>query len=581
MRKLSSESWVIIVVALAILNFFVFGIFIVLVVITVPPGGPLRIAAVDTAQPSASAETTAVPSPTLGMVPTFTPMPITPTPLVEGTPTILETVTRSPLTEHTPTASATWTQSPTPTSTPSSTPTQTPTKTRTPTPSSTATATRTPTSTQTSTATATSTATPTRSPTPSRTPTLVVAATPSPTATPTSTRTSTTTPTRTPTATHSATSTPSPTHTTTRTSTPSPSHTRTSTATATATWTATATPSPTVPTATETGEAAPETVEPLSRPSPAPPANVAGASEGGDQIDVAWDPLVNVPGTIYRVYWDMGSGYSMYSLRTSVPDAGFTDSGLRPSTTYRYLITSFDGEIESSPSGVAVETHSWLRLPLAKLTEGGGVHTVAQVTATPQSTASASAPQPSEVILGLMGTNDYVDELGQLRLIGEVHNDMAGNVDQIRVSVTFYDDAGKELETATASALLDLLTPGQRSPFVLVWENPGDWKRYSLRATAHPTTERPKEGLTLVHSYARLDDNGLYHVVGTIKNDGLTTAYYVRVVVCLYDSFGKISNAGFAYATPSRITPGRTASFDSLFEYYPYLAEHVVQIAHR
>jgi hypothetical protein len=208
---------------------------------------------------------------------------------------------------------------------------------------------------------------------------------------------------------------------------------------------------------------------------------------------------------------------------------------------------------------------------------------VARDTATPQSTASApaSAPQPSEVILGLMGTNDYVDDLGQLHLIGEVHNGMAGNVDQIRVSVTFYDDAGNVLETATTSALLDLLTPGQRSPFVLVWESPGEWKRYSLRATARPTMERPEGGLTLVHSYARLDDNGFYHVVGTIKNEGLGTAYYVRVVVCLYDSLGKVSNAGFAYATPSRIPPGRTASFDSLFEYYPYLAEHVVQIAHR
>jgi hypothetical protein len=296
-----------------------------------------------------------------------------------------------------------------------------------------------------------------------------------------------------------------------------------------------------------------------------------------------WDPPADAPGTIYRIYWDMGSGYNVFSLRTSVAGPGFTDKGLAPSTTYRYLITSYDGELESSPASVAVRTHSWLRLPLEKIIEGGSLHAVARHTATPRSTASvaAVAPQPSEVILGLMGTNDYVDDLGQLRLIGEVHNDLSGNVDQIRVSVTFYDDAGKVLETATASSLLDLLTPGQRSPFVFVWEQPGDWKRYSLRATARLTTERPTEGLTLVHSYARLDENGLYHVVGTIKNDGLTTAYYVRVVVSLYDSFGKISNAGFAYATPSRVPPGRTASFDAVFEYYPYLAEPVVQIATR
>jgi hypothetical protein len=88
-------------------------------------------------------------------------------------------------------------------------------------------------------------------------------------------------------------------------------------------------------------------------------------------------------------------------------------------------------------------------------------------------------------------------------------------------------------------------------------------------------------GLTLVHSYARIDENGLYRVVGTLKNDGLTTAYYVSVVVSLYDSFGKISNAGFAHANPSRIPPGTAASFDCPFEHFPYLAEHVVQVAHK
>jgi len=181
--------------------------------------------------------------------------------------------------------------------------------------------------------------------------------------------------------------------------------------------------------------------------------------------------------------------------------------------------------------------------------------------------------------LGLMGSNDYVDDLGNLHLVGEVHNDVQYNVDEIRVRVTFYDDSGDVLESVTGSALLDLLVPGQRSPFVIVWESPGEWKRYSLRATARPTTSRPTEGLTLVHSYARLDENGLYHVVGTLRNDGLTTPYFIRAVISLYDSFGRISNAGFAYARPSRVPPGTAATFDCPFEYYPYQAEHLVQMS--
>jgi len=178
-----------------------------------------------------------------------------------------------------------------------------------------------------------------------------------------------------------------------------------------------------------------------------------------------------------------------------------------------------------------------------------------------------------------MTTTDYVDEVGALHLVGEVHNDTAQSVDQIRVRVTFYDEAGKALETIAGSALLDVLTPGQLSPFVIVWENPPEWKRYSLRASARPTTQRPQEGLTLVHSYARLDDSGLYHVVGTVRNDGLIAADHARVVVSLYDSFGKIANAGFAYVQPTHMPPGTLGRFDCVFEYFTYQAQHMAQIA--
>jgi hypothetical protein len=366
--------------------------------------------------------------------------------------------------------------------------------------------------------------------------------------------------------------TPSPTHTSTRTATPTATHTWTPTATATSR-----------PTATTVTAAPTVTAEVLEGPPAAPPAapaSVSGVGVGGDQIDLTWEAPDPVPGSIYRVYWDMGSGYRMYTLRTSVTESGFSDEGLDPSTVYRYQITTFDGLMESDSVGITVETNSWLRLPLAALRRGASAPTVTAGTPTisPTSSSEPSSAQPSEVVLGLMGTNDYTDDLGSLHIVGEVHNDMIYNVDQIRVRITFYDGAGGVLETITAPALLDLMVPGQAAPFVIVWENPGEWRRYSVRATARRTTERPPEGLTVLHSYARLDDAGLYHVVGTIRNDGLTTANYMRAVVTLYDSFGKVSNAGFAHTEPSRIPPGNIASFDCAFEYFPYQAEHLVQI---
>ena len=326
-----------------------------------------------------------------------------------------------------------------------------------------------------------------------------------------------------------------------------------------------------------------EITDQVSVMAPGAPQGIAGASLGGDQIELSWEPPAGAPGAIFRVYWDKGLGYRMSALKTSLSGSSYVVTGLKPATTYRFLVTTYDGHDESGPVPVVVQTHSWLQLPLVRLTGSGRASIVTHATAIPTSTSSGvqRSIRLSEVTLGLMGANDYVDDLGTLHLVGEVHNDADQYVDQIRVAVTFYDDAGNVLQAVTGSALLDLLGPGQRSPFVIVWEDPGEWKRYSLRASARPTTQRPAEGFTLVYSYARLDEEGFYHVVGTIRNDGLTTADYLQVVVSLYDSFGKIANAGFAYAQPSRIPPGATGSFDCLFEYFPYLAEHVVQIAQR
>lgn len=315
---------------------------------------------------------------------------------------------------------------------------------------------------------------------------------------------------------------------------------------------------------------------------PSPPQDLAGAAIGGDEIRLTWQAVADTPGAIYRIYWDMGLGYNLYRFKTSVRQTRYSESRLQPSTTYRYLVTTFNGHAESRPARASVKTHSWIQIRLLPVVAPTIAVSPVGATATPRpaSPTPPTSAQPSEVMLGLMGTNDYADDLGSLHVIGEVHNDSLYNVDQVRVRITFYGEEGDVLEESTSSALLDLLVPGQRTPFVVLWEEPGDWKRYSLRATGRATTDRPEEGLNILHSYARLDDVGLYHVVGTVRNDGTATTYYVKVTVSLYDSLGRISNANFAHTEPSRIAPGMTASFDCPFDYYPYGAEYSVQLGH-
>lgn len=579
MRKLTTESWVLIIVGLAILNFLVFGSLIVLMIYQIPPRSglmrPTTLVAELTPSAAARVSPTLEPSNTptvpLRIVPTFTSTATAEPPAAESpVETAATSSPASPAAQMSPTlggptlaaAMTTLTSSPTGTHTSSPTPTSSPTHTQTPTPTRTATPSHTP--------TPTSTKTPTRTPSPTRTHT--------PTRTSTPTATSTATPSHTPT--------PTPTHTQTPTKTPTPTHTKTHTPTATHTGTPTSTPTHTstptlTPTALIPSGAAATPLTPPPTLAPEPPRNLIGAAVGADQIDLRWESSADTPGAVYRIYWDKGLGYEMYSLKTTVREARYSHTGLEPSTTYRYLITTFDGRSESPPEAIAVETYSWLYFALFGISPPRTTPTVPGETPTAQPAVRtpAASPEASQVMLGLMGSNDYLDDLGNLHVIGEVHNDTAENVDQVRVTITFYDESGNLLEQTTSSALLDLLVPGQRAPFAVVWQEPADWERFSVRATGRVTTERPAEGLTVVHSYARLDDAGLYHLVGTLRNDGTATAYYVKVVISLYDSLGRISNANVTHAEPLRIAPGMTASFDCPFEYYPYRAKYLVQLA--
>jgi len=177
-----------------------------------------------------------------------------------------------------------------------------------------------------------------------------------------------------------------------------------------------------------------------------------------------------------------------------------------------------------------------------------------------------------------MSSHDYEDDLGFFTIVGEVRNDLQMNVDRVLVGATFYNDSGDVIEEVSTSTMMDVLLPGQRSPFALTLPRPVDLWEYSLRITARPTLEQPLAGLEVVQSHADEDGVGFYHVTGEVKNSGQRTADRVQVIVTLYDKWGKIINAGFVYSEPRRVRTGEKAAFDCSFNYYPLVKEHAIQV---
>ena len=433
---------------------------------------------------------------------------------------------------------------------------------------------------------------PTQTPPPFSTPTVVP---PSPTFTPEPpTATLTPTPyiiyaTATFTPTPSDTPAPMPTSTLTNTPTPTPTPEATSTPSRTATVTKTA---------TTTREAFPSVTV---TPDAGLRFKVKALSRRETSLTLHWQSESQEP---YDIYSDMGTGFGLFIRRRQVPTGKFSDSGLWPGTTYRYMVverTTSDarennirrGEITVRTRGKADRlTITWqVPAPLptshpthlveATITPAGipPLNTTASKTPVVTISPSPATPLPADtILLSLMNTTEHFDDLGNVFIVGEIRNDSPYNVTDAQVVVTFYNARGEIIQKERTRPLLTLLKSHETSPFILSVPKPPNLWEWSLQATAHPTQKDLPSHLVVKESRAYEDNAGFYHVTGTVLNNGNNRVSLAQVVVTLYDKWGKPINAGFAYTDPYSIEIAEEGTFDCTFSYYPRVKNYTIQV---
>ncbi len=501
--------------------------------------------------------------------------------------------------EPTATEPATATPSPTSTHTPPPTTTPTPTSTRTPTatasathtPQPTATSTLTPTPSPTSTATPTPTYTPTPQPTNTATPTATLTHTPRPSASPTQTTTATPSPTYT----------PWPSLTSTPTSKPSATSTQTPTPTAKIKLAANGQAAeflptrPTLPPQTpgpadrlarlprRDNTPVPVAVQPLDNRDSAinivSPASLAEPENSSDWAEAApqnsssirlnWTPTEDAS-INYQVYSDMGQGYGVYVLKAITTRSTFVDEMLQPGTDYRYRITRVAAALESllgqagattAKDGRAVSPDPARALPLSAL----------NVRPAP------TALPPDTILLGLLSDNRFTDNFDMLTIAGEVRNDSNLDVGQSEITITFYDAAGTVIGTANGETMLEVIPPGETSPFLIHLPRPAGIASHSLRAVARPVTPRLDPQLSIVEVRRFEDEAGFFHIKGTVKNVGNLPSNRTKVAAVIYGRDGRVINVGFTHVAPPNLRPGEQASYDVIFTFYPrYFAQTVI-----
>ena len=192
---------------------------------------------------------------------------------------------------------------------------------------------------------------------------------------------------------------------------------------------------------------------------------------------------------------------------------------------------------------------------------------------TSENASNLLLPTPTPHPFGVRGIAFYETPVGSLWCLGEVVNTTAFTLTNVQVNVTLFDEAGELLTDADAFAAADLIPPGGRSPFgVLFTDPPPAW------TSPHVTLIRGEAAGGLAASFVPIRiaeaegqlSGSQFQVSGVVANAGPEQAAgTVYVIVTSYDLEGVVT--GFRLAKvelESALAPGASVPFTLLFSFH-------------
>ncbi|MEM7127466.1 MAG: LysM peptidoglycan-binding domain-containing protein [Chloroflexota bacterium] len=150
---------------------------------------------------------------------------------------------------------------------------------------------------------------------------------------------------------------------------------------------------------------------------------------------------------------------------------------------------------------------------------------------------------PTPLAVSLHNLNFTETAIGGLWVLGEVVNDSAVPVEQVRVGVSLLDEAGSEMVQGAGLVAIDFVDVQGRAPFAVIFgELPGPFERYRT----YPISAVE----AYIGSYYRdleirdLQGEGerysSHTVTGTVYNFGPEEAVSVQVVITAYDAVERV-----------------------------------------
>jgi LysM repeat protein len=182
-------------------------------------------------------------------------------------------------------------------------------------------------------------------------------------------------------------------------------------------------------------------------------------------------------------------------------------------------------------------------------------------------------PTPTPLPLIAQGVAFYETPVGSLWCLGEIANTVDFPLMNVQVHVMLFDASGELLVEANAFTAADVIPPGERSPFgILFTTPPSDW------ASSQVVVMRGEAVGALANSYVPItvtesegEPSGpQFRASGVVQNASVEqTAGSVIVIATTYDAEGLVT--GFRQGTvdlESALPPGASAPFTLQFGFH-------------
>lgn len=155
----------------------------------------------------------------------------------------------------------------------------------------------------------------------------------------------------------------------------------------------------------------------------------------------------------------------------------------------------------------------------------------------------------------------FLDRTGNPTVVGEVYNDRGGPIENVTVTVVFFED-GERVGEASAPVIVTPLADDAKSPYSVRLRNQTvDPDDYEVSVDFDERDGAPYGGLDVTEVQTEHRGQDRIDVRGTVENTGDETVERTRVAITFYDENGSVIGVRSASTSPESLAPGEAGEF--------------------